>query len=858
MSAPLAACSLSWFGPTRGTAFAAQRAARVAVAWVVAAVVAFGPLAASAATFTVDNFADLNDSNAGNGVCDVGNGSCSFRAAVQEANALAGRDTLMLAAGTHVISQLNGFPSGIPVSLNSEIDVVGQGIGVTTIYSQQSNFLSNAIVEVYALAGRTTFSELTIDVRTGGYGVLYSGQCATCGMTLDTVELLGNVTVPTPPSTAPHLLFLGNQGGVTLRNVTIGHGRPGAFTTIGSGISGELLVEDSLMDGFGVSNTFIAHTTPSPTGRVTLRRTTVRNLANAFSLSAALQVRNYQGPGQPVTIEDCEFVAVARGLLIDTFGNTQGFSVTGSLFAATAAAVTVSGPSVGAIRNSTISGGTTGVALIAPSNSSGIAALELNNTTITGATTSISNPAVNGSVSARNSIVANGSTACSAPLQSLGHNLIEGPCTITGDTTGNILATDPQLAALADNGGPTRSHALQAGSPAVDTAHATSCEALDQRGYTRPADGDGNSSAVCDMGAFEKDALLSTNQPPDAVADDVTMAEDASILIDVAGNDTDADANLDPSSVNATCSGCTSPLHGDLTAQGNGSFLYQADPDYFGADAFIYEICDSEDACDSATVSITLTPVNDAPSFLPGPSQVFPGGSSGLRTISGWASGVTFGPGETGQTVLGYDIETIDDSAGVVLGAPSINAVGDLTFELAGNAGLAEFAVRLQDDGGTAQGGSDTSPALPLFVSVGASADVSVGMQQCSPRAAPGEDYRYAFAVGNRGVDAALDLVLESALPAGASVLSLGHPDCAEQAGSIVCHVTTLAVGAGLAVPVVVQMPNVAATQLVVLASVAAATTDPVPGNNAAEIDIAITPGLILSESFESCDGLVD
>ena len=53
------------------------------------------------------------------------------------------------------------------------------------------------------------------------------------------------------------------------------------------------------------------------------------------------------------------------------------------------------------------------------------------------------------------------------------------------------------LGPLADNGGPTLTHALLAGSPAIDAADAAACPATDQRGVVRPRD------AGCDVGAFE-------------------------------------------------------------------------------------------------------------------------------------------------------------------------------------------------------------------------------------------------------------------------------------------------------------------------------------------------------------------
>lgn len=65
---------------------------------------------------------------------------------------------------------------------------------------------------------------------------------------------------------------------------------------------------------------------------------------------------------------------------------------------------------------------------------------------------------------------------------------------------------DLLLGPLADNGGPTLTHALLPGSPAIDAGTAAGCPATDQRGYQRPADGDLDGMAACDIGAFEANA----------------------------------------------------------------------------------------------------------------------------------------------------------------------------------------------------------------------------------------------------------------------------------------------------------------------------------------------------------------
>jgi CSLREA domain-containing protein len=65
---------------------------------------------------------------------------------------------------------------------------------------------------------------------------------------------------------------------------------------------------------------------------------------------------------------------------------------------------------------------------------------------------------------------------------------------------------DPLLGPLQDNGGPTPTFALLAGSPAIDAANALDCPAVDQRGYGRPVDGNGDGKASCDIGAYEFNA----------------------------------------------------------------------------------------------------------------------------------------------------------------------------------------------------------------------------------------------------------------------------------------------------------------------------------------------------------------
>ncbi|MEW5988836.1 MAG: right-handed parallel beta-helix repeat-containing protein, partial [Chloroflexota bacterium] len=110
-----------------------------------------------------------------------------------------------------------------------------------------------------------------------------------------------------------------------------------------------------------------------------------------------------------------------------------------------------------------------------------------------------------GSLTLKNSVVADnsgGNCVNFGEVHSAGYNLDSGnTCGFTNP--GDLINTDPLLGPLQDNGGPTWTHALLEGSPAVDAADNVGCPTIDQRGISRPQDGDGDGSAVCDIGAFE-------------------------------------------------------------------------------------------------------------------------------------------------------------------------------------------------------------------------------------------------------------------------------------------------------------------------------------------------------------------
>ncbi len=88
----------------------------------------------------------------------------------------------------------------------------------------------------------------------------------------------------------------------------------------------------------------------------------------------------------------------------------------------------------------------------------------------------------------------------------------DGSCDV--QATNHITISDPMLEPLADFGGNTLTHRPLLGSPLIDAGDDFLCTEFDQRGELRPQDGDGNDSAVCDIGAVE---LSPNEQVPEEV-----------------------------------------------------------------------------------------------------------------------------------------------------------------------------------------------------------------------------------------------------------------------------------------------------------------------------------------------------
>ncbi|MDB5339752.1 MAG: hypothetical protein JWN70_5371, partial [Planctomycetaceae bacterium] len=172
----------------------------------------------------------------------------------------------------------------------------------------------------------------------------------------------------------------------------------------------------------------------------------------------------------------------------------------------------------------------------------------------------------------------------------------------------------------------------------------------------------------------------------------------------------------------------------NITDSSTGDYTYTPDPDYFGSDSFTFQITDSTALTSNiATINITVTSINDVPSFTVGGTQTTLEDAGG-QTVLTFISSISPGPfGEGGQTV---NFIVDNDNHSLFSVQPSISANGTLTYTAAANQnGSATVTVQIHDNGGTANGGVDTSSTQTFLINVTAVNDVptfTVGATQTS------------------------------------------------------------------------------------------------------------------------------
>ena len=409
-------------------------------------------------SFTVDSYLDTVDANPGDGFALDTNGKTSLRAAVMEANALAGFDQIFLQGGTYRLS-LQGDVEDAAMTGDLDItDTDGLQIFGTSSFSTLTTVIDaqsiDRVFEVFPGAS-LQLEEIGItggDVRGRGNGG---------AIHVDGGMLTANI-VSITENRANNGGAISNSGGiVTISSSVLSNNRAEGDTASSQGGAIE-----------------------STVGTVTVQDSTIHN-------NLAMSV------GGGIAISGGTLDVINSTIAQNSVGETQMSSGDGGgIYVQSGVNATLLASTV-AFNNAGHEGG-------------GI----WTNGSLTLERTLISNNVTNSGSGPEGSF--SGGT-----ITSNGHNLVREDTdfnftSATGDLVGSISSPiDPDILPLADNGGRTPTIALGGGSPAIDAGPANSSPLFqDQRGFARLRDGNRDSMVFTDIGAFE------VQSPADFFVDD--------------------------------------------------------------------------------------------------------------------------------------------------------------------------------------------------------------------------------------------------------------------------------------------------------------------------------------------------
>jgi VCBS repeat-containing protein len=185
--------------------------------------------------------------------------------------------------------------------------------------------------------------------------------------------------------------------------------------------------------------------------------------------------------------------------------------------------------------------------------------------------------------------------------------------------------------------------------------------------------------------------ITATNDGPTAANDAYSTAEDTALTVaapGVLGNDSDPDHNP----LNAVL--MSGPSHGTLALNADGSFTYSPATNFTGSDSFAYRASDGSLASNPATVTITVTAANDAPTVT-----VAAGGTCGRDDHSGTIN-LTLADVENAATALTLSVASSNSalvSTGNVVFAGSGAARTMTVSAVDGRSGTAIVTVTVSD-----------------------------------------------------------------------------------------------------------------------------------------------------------------
>ena len=487
------------------------------------------------ATFTVNALADAAAVNpaSGDGTSTLGAGKITLRSAIQAADATAGPSTINLPAGTYTLSiaptVANDAASG-DLNITGSLTLTGAGAATTTINANKIDRVLNVsgtgtvAISGVTITGGDDFAATPLSQGgSGGGGILLK----TASLTLTGCVVTGNTAND----------YGGGGGGIfndaaqlTLNSTTVDSNLARDQSTRGGAISGGGIYALSQSKTTLINSTVSRNQIGLPTdfvlfvpyngggiyngfgGQLILTNSTVRDNSANGSYGGSGSGGGVYNSGQ-ATLTNC---TVSGN--ITTVGESSGDP--GVDPGGGGGIASVGGTLV--VSESTISGNNTGgngggVLILDPSAgeiSPGPAG-SITNSTIAqnaGGGLYLDTPrsfTIKNTILAGNLVDALGKAnyvqGTHGPITSLGHNLSSDASAATVfAAAGDLNNVDAKLGPLADNGGPTFTRALLAGSPAINAGDPAGAPATDQRGFPRVQ------GATIDIGAYEFGTAVSS------------------------------------------------------------------------------------------------------------------------------------------------------------------------------------------------------------------------------------------------------------------------------------------------------------------------------------------------------------
>ncbi len=457
----------------------------------------------------------------------VVNGNCTLREAIRAANtdapvdqcpAGSGTDTIVLPEGTYTLAVPGTGEDQAAtgdLDITQAVSIVGAGLA-NTIIDGNGVALQDRVFDVDPLASgiSVTFSGLTIQngyvISANGGGIRNSGS-----LTLDSVAIKNSTMTGSGEGGGG----IYNTGTLVLQDSLVSQcTRMGIFNFAGT----LTITRSSVSNNTGTG--IFSMRPSSPLMAVTLNDSDVLNNTDdgVYAINTDLKIEggSFNNNGRwgvfdmgPVILKNASVIGNKKtgvSIVNTNFALLENVTISGNSNTGNGGGLYYFGFS-GATMTLTkvpISGNT------ATANGGGIYSesgtssnLVLNSVTLTGNSAASGSGIYNSAhTTIRNTILAgNTGNNCAGlnPVSSLGYNLDSGStCAFSG--TGDKSNTDPLLAPLQDNGGPGPTHALLAGSPAIDAGICVGI-ATDERHKPRPVDFAAipNAADGCDMGAFE-------------------------------------------------------------------------------------------------------------------------------------------------------------------------------------------------------------------------------------------------------------------------------------------------------------------------------------------------------------------